>query len=374
MKRPHQICTRCIMDTTDPDIRFDDNGICNHCRQYDERAKKDLYLDEAGQQKLDRIVKEIKEKGKKKEYDCIIGVSGGTDSTMVAFTVKKLGLRPLAIHLDNGWNTEISVRNIERTLKNLNIDLHTHVLDWEEFKDLHLSFFKSSIANSEIPTDHAITAILYHTAAKKGTQYIIGGSNVVTEAIMPASWMYDAHDWRIIKNIHKKMGKTKLKNFPHLNLFQWAYYTFVKKIKYFPILNYINYVKKDAMKFLEQEIGWRYYGGKHYESIYTRFFQGYILPRKFNIDKRKAHFSTLICSSQMTREEALEEMKRAIYPPEEMREDKEFFIKKFCLTEEEFEKIMSEPIKTFRDFPNNNYLFDKFSFLVKLGKKMATYN
>jgi len=293
---------------------------------------------------------------------------------MALYTIKKIGLRPLAVHLDNGWNSELSVRNIEHVVKNLNIDLYTYVLDWEEFKDLHLSFLKSSIANAEIPTDHAIVAILYHTAAKNGIQYIISGGNIVTEAIMPASWMYDARDWRLIKSIHRKFGNIKLTSFPSLNLFKWMNYTFVKNIKYFPILNYIKYVKKDAIKQLEKELGWKPYGHKHYESIYTRFFQGYILPRKFKIDKRKAHLSTLICSGQMTREEALEEMKRDIYAPNEMEEDRKYVIKKFGITEEEFEEIMSKPIKSFRDYANNSLIFNRTNFFVRLARKKATHN
>jgi len=362
------------MDTTDPEIQFDENGVCNHCNNYDEKASKELYLDETGQQKLHLIVNEIKNKGKNKEYDCLIGLSGGTDSTMALYTIKKLGLRPLAVHLDNGWNTELSARNIEQVVKKFNVDLRTKVLDWEEFKDLHLSFLKSSIANAEIPTDHAIVATLFRTAAEEGIQYIISGDNIVTEAIMPASWMYHARDFRIIKSIHKKFGKLKLKTFPTLTLFDWIYYTFVKRIRYFPILNYIQYIQKDAIQLFEKELGWKNYGEKHRESIYTRFFQGYILPKKFNIDKRKAHFSTLICSRQMTREEALEELKHDICSPNEMREDKEYVIKKFGLNEEEFEEIMSQPVKTFRDYPNNNFLFTKLNFLVELARKTATYN
>jgi len=191
---------------------------------------------------------------------------------------------------------------------------------------------------------------------------------------MPDSWMYDSKDLRLIKSIHKKFGKIKLKSIPTLTLLEWIYFTFVKRIKYFPVLNYIPYVKKDAMHFLEKEFDWKPYGHKHHESIYTRFFQGHILPRKFNIDKRKAHLSTLICSGQMTREEALEEMQHDIYPSEEMQKDKEAVIKKYGLTEEEFEKIMSEPVKTFRDYPNNSFLFEKLNFFVKLAKKMATRN
>jgi N-acetyl sugar amidotransferase len=375
MNKEYKICTRCIMDTTDQEIEFDKNGVCNHCRKYDERASKELYYDEAGQEKLKQLIGEIKEEGKNKKYDCLIGVSGGTDSTFLLYMLKKLGLRPLAVHLDNGWNPELASKNIEMTLKKLNVDLHTFVLNWEEFKDLQLSFLKASIANAEIPTDHAILAVLYHTAAERGIKYIISGGNIVTEAIMPDSWMYDAKDWRIIKSIHKKFGKIKLKTFPVLTIFDWVFYTFVKKIKYIPLLNYIQYNKKEAVQIIEKELGWRNYGLKHYESIYTRFFQGYILPKKFNIDKRRAHLSTLICSGQIKRDMALEEMKNNPYLNEDiLKEDKEYVLKKMGITNEEFEKIMSLPVKTYKDYPNNYFWFSKLRFFVNFAKKIITRN
>jgi len=360
------------MDTSDHDIQFDEKGLCNHCKKYEERVEKELYYKHKdGEQKLNQLVNQIKEKGKNKEYDCIIGVSGGVDSTFVAYIVKKLGLRPLAVHLNNGWNSEISERNIENTCKALDIDLYTSVPDWEEFKDLQLSFLKSSVSNSEIPTDHAIIAFLFQVASERGIPYIIRGHNIVTEAILPSSWGYDSGDLKFINGIHNKFGKVKLKTFPHYNLIDMFNYIFIKKIKFIPILNYIKYDKKEAMRIIEKELGWRYYGGKHYESIYTRFFQGYILPKKFGIDKRRAHLSTLICSGQMTRDEALEEMKKDPYPTEEMmNDDKEYVIKKLGLTEKEFEKIMSLPIKTFTDYPNNYFLISKRWLIVRLAKKL----
>jgi len=374
MNQEYKICTKCIMDSSDPEIEFDENGACNHCREYDERANKELYYNEAGQKKLKELVNEIKENGKNKEYDCLIGVSGGTDSTFLLYNLKKLGLRPLAVHLDNGWDTELSVKNIEQVIKKLNVNLYTCVLDWEEFKDLQLSFLKASIANAEIPTDHAIFAVLFQTTVEKGIKYIISGGNIVTEAIMPESWMYDPKDWKLIKNIHQKFCKTKLKTFPHLTIFDYFYYTFIKKIKYIPLLNYIRYNKKEVFQVLEKELGWRNYGVKHYESVYTRFFQGYILPEKFNIDKRRAHFSTLICSGQITRKEALEEMKKSPYPNETlMKEDREYVIKKLGLAEEKFERIMRQPIKTHKDYPNDSIFFSKNSFFMKLARKIITH-
>ena len=375
MDKEYRICKKCIMDTTDPDITFDEQGVCNHCYKYEERKNRDIHYDEAGQQKLARIVEKIKSEGRDKEYDCLIGVSGGVDSTTVAYRVKKLGLRPLAIHLDNGWDSELAVSNIEKILRSLDIDLFTYVLDWEEFKDLQLSFLKASVPNCEIPTDHAITALLYHQAAKRNIKYIITGGNVVTEAILPLHWGYYNQDWRHIKAIHKRFGTVKLKSFYHLTLFNWVNYIYIKGIKWFPLLNYQPYVKEEAKKFLLQELGWRDYGGKHYESIYTRFYQGYILAVKFGFDKRRAHLATLISAGQITREEALREMQKSPYLSEEMlKQDRDYVIKKLGLTEEEFEKIMSLPVKVHTDYPSNAVLYDKLRFFVNLARKIATHN
>ena len=350
----YRICTRCVMDTTDPDIEFDQDGVCNHCRNYEETAQKRLFLGEGGQRMLNQLVNEMKRKDRKKRYDCIIGVSGGVDSTYTAYIVKRLGLWPLAVHLDNGWDSELAVSNIKEALTKLDIDLYTHVLDWEEFKDLQLALLRASVPDVEILTDHAISAALYQVAVKEGVQYIITGSNVSTEAILPLKWAYGLRDWRYIKSMHHKFGKGKIKDFPHYSLLDLLYYIFVKRIKNICILNFMTYVRKDAIKILKKELGWRHYGGKHHESVFTRFLQTYILPRKFNIDKRKAHLSTLICSDQITREAALEELKDGPYPsPEVMNEEKEYVLNKFGLTEGEFEQIMSLPIRSFRDYPSS---------------------
>ena len=373
MTNSYEICTRCIMDTTDPDIQFDEKGICNHCRKYEQRARNELHYDEAGRQELNRLVNEIKRNGRDKEYDCIIGLSGGVDSTFVAYVVKKLGLRPLAVQFDNGWDPEITTSNIENIVKNLDMDLYNYRVDWHEFRDLQLSFMKASVSNCEIPTDHGLTAFLYRTAAEKGQRYIISGSNLVTEGILPASWGYNWMDLRFIKGIHRRFGEVELKNYPQLGLLDWVYYTLVRRIRYVRVLYYVPYVRKDAKELIQKELGWKDYGPKHFESIYTRFFQAYILPKKFNIDKRRAHLSTLICSGQMTREEALEEIKRDPYATQKMlKEDREYVIRKLGLTEEEFEGLMSQPIKSFTDYPNNYFLFSKLDFLVRFAKKRTT--
>lgn len=370
MENSYRICTRCIMDTTDPDIQFDENGVCNHCRVYDERVRERLRADEAGQQELNRLIAKIKTKGKNKKCDCIIGVSGGVDSTFAAYMVKKLGLRPLAVHLDNGWDSEVAVANLGKALKKLDIDLYTYVVDWEEFKDVQLSFLRASVPDAEIPTDYAIRVVLYQVAAKEGIQSVVSGGNVATEGHLPAKWSYGHVDWKYIRSVHKKFGKVRLKTFPHRSLLGFLCDILIKRITAISILNYTPYVKKDAMEILEKELDWKYYGGKHYESIYTRFLQAYILPRKFGIDKRKSHLSTLICSGQMTREEALEELKNDPYRNEQMmRKDRGYVLEKLGLSEEEFDTIMSLPIKTFRDYPSNHWLFPTMTKVARILRK-----
>ncbi len=358
----YRICNRCIMDSSDPEIEFDENGVCNHCKRRNELVKRKVFTGEVGIQKLEKIVGEIKRRGTGKEYDCLIGVSGGVDSTYVAYKVKEMGLRPLAVHIDNGWNSELGVKNIENACNKLNIELYTHVINWEEFKDLQLSFLKASTPDSEIPSDHAIFSLMYQMAEKIGVNYIIAGMNIRTESHLPSAWSQGHMDWKYIKGVHKKFGNVKLKTFPHMGFLKYVRYLLT--IKWFDILNYIDYVKKDAMEILENELGWKYYGGKHYESIYTRFYQGYILPKKFGYDKRRTHFSSLICSGEMSREDALDQLKDETYPIQMQREDKSFVIKKLGLSEKEFEEIMNLPKKTYHDYPSYAYIYNSPAYKV----------
>jgi len=360
------------MDTSDPDIQFDDQGICNHCNKWHLRAANELFHGEDARMRLEKSLDIIKAQGKGKEFDCVIGVSGGVDSTTVAYYVKKLGLRPLAVHLDNGWNSELSVQNIQHTLNKLGIELYTHVMDWSEFKDLQLSFLKASVINAEIPTDHAIVALLYHTAAKLGVRFVISGGNINTEGIMPESWCYNARDLRHVMGVHKRFGTKELKTFPKISLFYWVYYTFGKGIKFWPILNYLSYNKEEAKQLLKSELGWREYGYKHYESIYTRFYQGYILYKKFNVDKRRAHLSTLICSGEITRSQALKELENEPYPLDQMEQDKEYVCKKLGVTVKDFDALMAQPCRSHLDYPNSKALYDRLAFFVQRAKLMAT--
>jgi len=350
----YRICTQTIMDTTaDPDIKFDENGVSNYVEYYKKLVSQRLPTPDVAPKKLKEIIDKIKSAGKGKEYDCIIGVSGGVDSTYVAYLVKEMGLRPLAVHFDNGWNSELAVSNIEKVLKLLDIDLYTYVVDWDEYKDLQLSFLKASTPDGEIPTDHAIYALLYQMANKYGIKYIIKGQNIKTEGILAPSWAQGHLDWKYIRSVQKQFGTQKLKTFPHLSLFKVFYFLGIKQIKAIAILDYTDYNKKTAMDVLQNKLGWIYYGGKHYESVYTRFFQGYILPKKFHIDKRRGHLSTLICSGEIAREEALEEIKKDPYPNEELKkQDIEFAAKKLGITSDDFNTIMTSPIRSINDYPN----------------------
>lgn len=357
------------MDTTDLEIVFDEEGNCNHCNEYFEKAPSQTYQGKETDEQLARIVDKIKKDGKNSDYDAVVGISGGVDSTYVAYNAKKLGLRVLTVHFDNGWNSEQAVKNIENIVKTLGYDYQTNVVDWEEFKDLQIAFLKASVSNAEIPTDHAFLAAIYKICDQYNIKYTLSGSNFVTEGILPKSWGYNAKDLSHLKGIQRKFGKVPLKTYPTLGLTKELYYTYYKRIGMIRLLNYVPYVKSDAMKVIQKELGWVYYGGKHYESVFTRFFQSYILPTKFNIDKRKAHLSTLICSGQITRDEALAEMEKPVYPPEKIEEDKEYVIKKLGLTEGEFNEIMKAPIKSYRDYPNSEQLikmvYKAYYFLKK---------
>jgi N-acetyl sugar amidotransferase len=363
-------CTRCIMDRTDPDIVFDEEGVCNHCRRFEIVAEQRIIPPERRQDRLAQLVAEIKRTGRGKPYDCVIGVSGGVDSTYVAWVVKDLGLRPLAVHLDNGWNSELAVANIEKTLNSLGIDLYTHVIDWEEFRDLQISFLKASTPDGEVPTDHAILALLYKVAAKHGLKHIITGMNVITEAILPEKWGYGYFDWSYVKDVHRRFGTARLSTYPHFSLIDLFYYVFLRRIRMVSILNFIDYRKAAAMNILQKELGWVYYGGKHYESIYTRFYQAYLLPRKFNIDKRKAHYSNLILSGQMSRLEALEAMKEPAYPKDLLKQDREYAIKKLNLDEKSFEDIMALPTKTFLDYKNHRDVFTLAKRMLNSSRRL----
>ncbi len=352
----YQVCTRCIMDTTDPEIQFDADGVCNHCHTYDQEYAK-LGPMEERPQRLEKLAAQIRKEGKGKEYDCLLGLSGGVDSTYVAWHANRLGLRTLAAHFDSGWDSEVAVRNIEKVVKKLKMDFYTSVVDWDEMRDLQLAFFRASVANCDIPQDHAYVAALHKLAVKKGLRYILSGHNLATEGVLPSAWGHNSRDLRHINAIQKRFGTMKLRKYPKLSLpYDVIYCRLIKRITKVDVLNYFPYVKAEAMTLIEREFDWKYYGGKHYESVFTRFFQTYYLPVKFGYDKRRAHLSSLVVSGQMTRAEALEKMKENLYSPESLREDKLYIARKLGISVEEFDNIMKLPLKTFRDYPSNDTL------------------
>ncbi len=346
MITPSQECSRCLYDTNDyPVINFDKKGVCEICHIYDDLQQKTVFNDEAGKQKLFELLAEIKKEGDNKDYNCLLGVSGGVDSSYLAYLSKEWGLKPLILHVDNGWNSELASRNIENILKVLDYNLYTHVIDWEEMRDMQLAFFKASVVDIDLPFDNAFMAILYQIARKFKIKYILSGHNTVTEGWMPSNFTHYKLDTINLKSIHKEFGTIKTKSFPTIGPLKVWFYNKFHKIKFISPLDYIEYNKTEVKKKLMEELNWRDYGGKHYENIFTKFYQGYILPEKFKVDKRKSHLSTLICSGQASKEEALKELEKPAYKPDELCGDKEFFIKKMELTEREFEEIMSRPIR-----------------------------
>ena len=354
----YQICNRCIMDTTDPEIVFDDQGNCNHCKSALELSEKIWFPDERGEKILDQTIDRIKIEERNKEFDCIIGLSGGVDSSYLAYLAVNKGLRPLVVHVDCGWNSEQAVKNIENIVKKLGIELHTFVVNWEEMKDLQRSFFKASLPDQDIPQDHAIFAALYNFADRNNIRYVFNGFNFATESIMPENWGYQAMDYRHLKSIHNRFGEKKLKDYPHVNFFQrYIYYTLIKKMRIINPLNYIDYRKESAIDILKKELGWQYYGGKHYESRFTKFFQSYYLTVKFNFDKRRAHLSSLIVSGQISRDDAIEKMKENVYAENEIGNDLDFVAKKLDWSPEEFRSIINMKPNLHQDFPTNESLF-----------------
>ena len=363
----YRMCSRCIMDTTDPDIWFDEAGVCSNCHRYDEICSRRFISAAQRPARLEELLRSVRADGRGKDYDCVIGVSGGIDSTYVAYLTRSWNLRPLAVHFDNGWNSELAVSNIEKTLRKLEIDLSTFVVDWREFRDLQLSFLKASTPDGEIPTDHAIMALLYRSAAKCGLKHILLGTNLASESVMPIRRGYGYADFKYISSVHRRFGSVPLATYPRFTLPGLFRYLALHRIQVTPILDYVEYRKDDALQVLQNTLGWIYYGGKHYESIYTRFYQAAILPEKFGIDKRRAHYSSLMHSDQMTRSEALRLLEEPVYPPQKLAEDREYVIKRLGL-ESTFETLMTQPPQSFLNYPNHYRLLER----VKRIRKMLT--
>ena len=359
-----KICKKCVMDNTDSGISFDSNGVCDYCINFEKNIKDQFKNFKSLKIELDQIVQKVKQS--KQEYDCLIGISGGTDSCFLAHYVKKeLNLNPLIIHIDTGWNSKESVNNVEKIVDGLKLDLKTIVIPWMEMKDLQLSFIKAQHSNLDIPQDHAIFSSLYNYAYKNNIKYIFTGGNLSTECIRePLEWAYHASDLKHIKNIHKLFGKNKLKDFPTCDIFKYKiYYRFFKGIKIIQPLNFVKYNKLQSIKILEENYGWIKYDQKHYESRFTKFFEGYWQLKKFGFDKRKAHLSSLILTDQISREEALSKLKLNPISDEEAKNEFNFVCKKLEISENELTHIMNGENKSFKDYKSSYFLIQ---FCVKL--------
>lgn len=359
-QREYQICSRTIMDTSDPKIGFDINGESDYCKNFDLYIKPNWHTDARGYDELMRVSQKIKNDGKGRDFDCIIGLSGGLDSSYTAYIAKEvMGLRPLLFHVDAGWNTDQAVGNIEKLVDGLNLDLYTEVINWEEMKDLQVSFLKSQIADQDMPQDIAFFSALYLFARKNKIKYVLTGGNYSTECCRePENWgAYPGIDKRLILDIHRRFGRKELKTFPIVDILMYkVFYRYVLGMQVFRPLNHVPYIKLDAEKLLKEKFGWQSFQHKHHESRFTRFFEDFWMPKKFGYDKRRAHFSSLILTGQMTRDEALERISRPELDEHTQMQEFRYVAHKLDLSEDQLHAVLAGPNKTYKDYKNKRGL------------------
>lgn len=349
------------MDTTDSAIIFDEKGVCDHCNIFYKYIQPNWDTDQKGQLELEQLIEKIKVSGKEKDFDCIIGMSGGIDSSYLTYLAKeKMGLRPLVFHVDAGWNSQIAVNNIERLIDGLGLDLYTDVIDWQEMRDLQLAFFKSGVPHIDTPQDHAFFATMYKFATQHKVKYILTGANLSTECIRnPIEWMYYQSDSRQLRDIHRRFGTVPLKTFPITSiLWHKVWLPYIKGIKVVRPLNMVPYIKKDAKQLLMDRFGWQPYPQKHFESRFTKFYESYWLPKRFGYDVRRVQYSSLIVTGQMTRDEALELLKKPSYDEATIGQEIEFVANKLGISVDELNRYMELPKKTYRDYKNQRQIYD----------------
>jgi len=366
--REYQICTNCVMDTTDSEIAFDEKGVCDHCNDFNTNIKPEWDTGIKGKKELEKIVAKIKEDGKNRDFDCLMGMSGGADSSyMLHLAVKEFGLRPLVFHVDGGWNSQAAVNNIQRMVDKLNLDLFTEVINWEEMKEFQLAYFRSGLPNIDIPQDQAFIAVLYQFADKHGIKYILNGGNISTECVRnPLEWIYYGTDKKQLNHVRKNFCNSDLKNFPFSNVLRHKFYLrYIRRIQVVKPLNYQPYIKEEAMKFLEKEYGWQPYPQKHFESRFTRFYEGYWLPKKFGFDTRKVQYASLILTGQMTRNEALESLKEPALDEQTAKREFEYIATKLGISVEELVGYFDAPNKSYKDYPNQLWLFNLGAKILK---------
>ncbi len=358
--KPYQLCTNCVMDTSDPKITFDENGKCDHCTNFYRSVLPKWQPNEAGLKVLQKKVEQIKKAGAGKDFDCILGISGGADSSYLTYVAKEqFGLRPLVFHVDAGWNSQIAVNNIEKLIDKLGLELFTEVIDWKEMRDLQLAFFKSGVPHIDLPQDHAFFATMYKFAEKHGVKYILTGGNISTECVRnPLDYFYYGTDMWQIRDIHGKFGQAPLVTFPLSGILRHkVYLRYFKGIEVVKPLDYLPYIKKDAMQLLSDKFGWQIYERKHFESRFTKFYEGYWLPVKFGFDTRRVQYSSLILTGQMKREEALADLAQPPYDKETIGQDFEYISTKLGISVAELQGYMEAPRKSYKDYKNQLYLF-----------------
>ena len=367
--REYRVCTNCVMDTTDTKIYFDEKGVCDHCNTFYKEILPNWHTDERGDRELKEIITKIKKEGKGKDFDCLMGMSGGIDSSYLLYVMKeKYGLRPLVFHVDAGWNSQIAVNNIQRLVDGLGLDLYTEVINWEEIKDLQLAFFKSGVSHIDTPQDHAFFATMYKFASKHNIKHILTGGNYSTECVRnPLEWMYYQSDSIQLRDIHKKHGQAKLKSYPVSNiLWHKVYLPYVKGIKLIRPLDFVPYNKDDAMELLVRRFGYQKYPQKHFESRFTRFYEDFWLPLKFGYHKRRAHFSSLIMTGQMERSVAMKRLLRSEMDEKFLKQEFEYVANKLDLTEDEFQKIFNGENKTYKNYHNKRWL-------IRIGSQVLVW-
>lgn len=364
----YQICSNCVMDTSDSKIVFDDKGVCDHCKDFYLNVKPNWHTDKKGEDELMKKIDAIKANGKGKDFDCILGMSGGVDSSyMLHIAVTKFGLRPLVFHVDGGWNSELAVNNIQVMIDKLGLDLYTEVINWEEMKNFQLAFFKAGVPHLDIPQDHAFIATLYNFADKYNIKYILNGGNISTECVRnPKEWLYYGTDMKQIRDILHRFGTIPMTSYPFSSVLRHKFYLrYVRKVEVIKPLNYFPYIKKEALQLLSDEYGWKPYPQKHFESRFTRFYESYWLPERFGYDTRRVQFSSLILTGQMSRDEALEKLKQPAYDPSTIEEDFAYIASKLDISTKELQQYFNMPKKTYKDYKNQEYLFEVGARVMK---------
>jgi N-acetyl sugar amidotransferase len=369
IKKKYQICSNCVMDTSDTRIKFDSIGICDHCLDFYKNVEPNWDTNEKGKKDLQKIIEKIKEAGKGKDFDCLLGLSGGVDSSyMLHLIVKEFGLRPLVFHVDGGWNSEVAVHNIQMLVEKLGLDLYTEVINWEEMRKLQLAFFKSGVPHIDIPQDMAFIATLYNFAYKYNIKYILNGGNISTECVRnPMEFLYYGTDLSQLNDIRTKFGAIDLPTYPISSVLRHKFYLkYIRGINVVKVLNYRPYIKEKALETLEKEYGWKAYPQKHFESRFTKFFEGYWLPERFGFDTRRVQYSSLILTKQMSREDALKKLEKSSYDPATIEDEFKYISTKLQISNDELKSYFTMPKKFYWDYKNQESIF-------KIGAKVLKF-